>query len=118
MITRRGGLATKIAKGKTDWAKLKAMPDSIIRFTEEAPRSAPGDWADAVAHRGLPMPLRKERIALLVDADVADWFRAQGAGWQTRMNAVLKAYRDALAQPVTAPGASRPASTRSRRRAG
>ena len=117
MIARRGGPATKIVKGKTDWAIVKAMPDSNIRFTEDAPRSGPGDWADAVAHRGLPMPLRKERIALLVDADVADWFRAQGAGWQTRMNAVLKAYRDASAQPVKAPVASRPASARSRRRA-
>lgn len=117
MNTKRGSLATKSVKGKTDWARLKAMPDSSIKFTKDAPRSAPEDWADAVAHRGLPMPLKKEQIALRVDADVVGWFRAQGAGWQTRMNAVLKAYRDALAQPAPAIGVSGPASVRARRRA-
>ncbi|MEW6168626.1 MAG: BrnA antitoxin family protein, partial [Pseudomonadota bacterium] len=35
------------------------------------------------------------QIALRIDADVLAWYRAQGEGWQTRMNAVLKAYRDA-----------------------
>ncbi|MGH7961490.1 MAG: BrnA antitoxin family protein, partial [Candidatus Binatia bacterium] len=38
---------------------------------------------------------RKEQIALRIDADVLAWYRALGSGWQTRMNAVLKAYRDA-----------------------
>lgn len=38
---------------------------------------------------------RKEQISLRVDKDVLEWYRAQGAGWQTRMNAVLKAFRDA-----------------------
>ena len=33
--------------------------------------------------------------ALRVDAEVLAWYRAQGDGWQTRMNAVLKAYKDA-----------------------
>ena len=117
MNTKRGSLATKGVKGKTDWAKLKATPDSGIKFTQDAPRTAPEDWADAVAHRGLPMPLKKEQIALRIDADVVGWFRAQGAGWQTRMNAVLKAYRDALAQPVPAIGASGTTSVRARRRA-
>lgn len=64
-------------------------------------------WKSAVAHRGVPelrakrgRPVkavheRKEQIALRIDADVVAWYRALGAGWQTRMNAVLKAYRDA-----------------------
>ena len=64
-------------------------------------------WKDAVAHRGIaelrakrgrPVKAaheRKEQIALRIDADVVAWYRELGAGWQTRMNAVLKAYRDA-----------------------
>jgi uncharacterized protein (DUF4415 family) len=51
-----------------------------------------------LAKRGRPAKApedRKEQIALRVDKDVLDWYRAQGTGWQTRMNAVLKAYRDA-----------------------
>jgi uncharacterized protein (DUF4415 family) len=30
-----------------------------------------------------------------VDADVLEWFRAQGPGYQTKMNAVLRAFKDA-----------------------
>ncbi len=64
-------------------------------------------WADATAHigleelrvkRGRPAKAeldRKEQIALRLDADVLAWYRGLGAGWQSRMNAVLKAYRDA-----------------------
>jgi uncharacterized protein (DUF4415 family) len=95
MNTKRGSRATASAKHRTNWTRLKAMPDAEVRFTDDAPRTAPEDWAKAVAHRGLPLPPRKEQIALRVDADVLSWFRAQGAGWQTRMNAVLKAFRDA-----------------------
>ena len=98
MKTKPDARATRSAKGKTDWAKLKAMPDKAIRFTKDAPRTSPEDWANAVAHRGLPLPVRKEQIALRVDADVLAWFRAQGSGWQTRMNEVLKAYWKAMAK--------------------
>jgi uncharacterized protein (DUF4415 family) len=82
-------------KGKTDWAKLRQMPDGEIRFDADAPRTSPEDWARAVAHRGLPVPPRKKQIALRVDEDVLEWFKAQGQGYQTRMNAVLREFRDA-----------------------
>jgi len=98
MNTKRGARVMRSGKGKTDWVKLKATPDSAIRFTTDAPRTSPEEWAAAVAHRGLPVPVRKEQIALRVDADVLAWFRAQGSGWQTRMNEVLKAYRTAMAR--------------------
>jgi uncharacterized protein (DUF4415 family) len=64
-------------------------------------------WDGAVAHTGLEelrakrgRPKKdaadlKEQIALRVDKEVLEWYRALGTGWQTRMNAVLKAYRDA-----------------------
>lgn len=54
--------------------------------------------AELRAKRGRPVKAldeKKQQIALRVDKDVLDWYRAQGAGWQTRMNAVLRAYRDA-----------------------
>ena len=82
-------------KGKTDWAKLRAMKESDIRFTEDAPRTTQKSWANAIAHRGLPVPPRKKQIALRVDEDVLEWFKAQGEGYQTRMNAVLREFRDA-----------------------
>lgn len=64
-------------------------------------------WEGATAHKGVAelrakrgrpakaAEERKEQIALRVDKDVLEWYRAQGSGWQTRMNAVLKAFRDA-----------------------
>jgi uncharacterized protein (DUF4415 family) len=96
MKNKRGTGATASArKGKTDWARLKSMPDADIRYTEDAPHTLPQDWARAVAHRGLPVPPRKQQIALRVDVDVLEWFKAQGEGYQTRMNAVLREFRDA-----------------------
>jgi uncharacterized protein (DUF4415 family) len=105
MNTKHGNRATNSAKGTTDWAALKKMPNAAIQFTDDAPQTSPEDWADAIAHRGLTMPPKKEQIALRVDADVIQWFRAQGAGWQTRMNAVLKAYSLALSQTRATPAA-------------
>lgn len=57
--------------------------------------------AELRAKRGRPAKApeeRKEQIALRVDKDVLEWFRSQGSGWQTRMNAVLKAFRDTTIQ--------------------
>ena len=41
------------------------------------------------------MPPGKQSVHLRVDRDVLDWFRAQGRGHLTRMNAVLRAYYEA-----------------------
>jgi uncharacterized protein (DUF4415 family) len=43
----------------------------------------------------LRLPQPKASVCLRLDRDVLDWFKAQGKGYQTRMNAVLKAYKEA-----------------------
>lgn len=35
---------------------------------------------------------QKVHTGIRIDADVLNWFKAQGRGWQTRMNAVLRSY--------------------------
>ena len=40
----------------------------------------------------MPPDDNKKPISIRVDADVLEWFKAQGAGHLTRMNAVLRAY--------------------------
>jgi uncharacterized protein (DUF4415 family) len=40
-------------------------------------------------------PLGKTSVHLRLDSDVVEWFRANGKGHLTRMNAVLRAYVDA-----------------------
>ncbi|NKB66779.1 MAG: hypothetical protein GKR89_06950 [Candidatus Latescibacteria bacterium] len=41
------------------------------------------------------MPKAKKSISLRVDPDVLSFFKANGKGSQTRMNAVLRAYMNA-----------------------
>ena len=41
----------------------------------------------------LVMPVAKEKVSIRFDKDVLDWFRSRAKrGYQTHMNAVLKAY--------------------------
>ena len=55
----------------------------------------PPDWAMAIVHKGLPWPNKKTQIAIRLDSEVLAWFKEQGPGYQTRINAVLKAYKGA-----------------------
>jgi len=38
------------------------------------------------------LPVRKQHVSMRLDSEVVDWFRKQGRGYQTRINAVLSAY--------------------------
>jgi uncharacterized protein (DUF4415 family) len=51
--------------------------------------------ANVVVRRGTATPTPKTSIAQRVDTDVLAWFKSKGPGYQTRMNAVLRAFRDA-----------------------
>jgi len=42
----------------------------------------------------LEIPGPKRGVYLSLDPDVLDWFKAQGAGYQTRVNPVLRAFVD------------------------
>ena len=48
-----------------------------------------------VVRRGLNPQPPKAAISLRVEQDVLEWFKAQGPGYQTRINAVFRAFRDA-----------------------
>ena len=48
-----------------------------------------------IVRTGLKPVPSKASISLRVDQDVLDWFKAQGTGYQTRINTVLRAFRDA-----------------------
>jgi uncharacterized protein (DUF4415 family) len=41
------------------------------------------------------LPLRKDSITIRIDHNVLQWFKHQGKGYQTLINAILKAYVDA-----------------------
>jgi uncharacterized protein (DUF4415 family) len=67
------------------------MSDADIRKgIESDPDVAPTD-ADFWKRAKLVMPRRKEIVTMRLDADILEWFRQQ-RGYQTRINAVLRAY--------------------------
>ncbi len=84
--------AKQVTPGRTDWARLRAMTEADIeRIAATDPDNPPNDdWANAIV--GLP-PL-KTPVNAKFDADVVNWFKAQGRGYQTRMNAVLRHYME------------------------
>lgn len=82
-------------------------PKADVPYDARSRKATLAFWSEATPHKGVaqlqakrgrppkPEHEKKTQIALRVDADVLAWYRALGEGWQTRMNAVLKAYRDA-----------------------
>lgn len=79
-------------KSKTDWVKLKAGPAGATR---EHPEADVRHIVRGVVRRGLQPRPAKAALSLRVDEDVIEWFKAQGPGYQTRINSVLRAFRDA-----------------------
>ena len=78
----------------TDWQRLDALQDEDIDLSD-APEITPEMFAKAVVRRGLKPPPNKRQITIRLDADVLKWYRAQGEGYQTRINALLRAYMEA-----------------------
>jgi predicted DNA binding CopG/RHH family protein len=82
-----GGRLTRISldealatKGQTDWNGVDADPLTDV--------DDDFDWEKAVI---VERP-RKASLTIRLDEDVLEWFRKSGAGYQTRINAVLRAY--------------------------
>ena len=71
------------------------MRDQDIKLTREHPEADVKHIVRGIVRNGLRAPARKASISLRIDADVLEWFKAQGSGYQTRINAVLRAYREA-----------------------
>ncbi len=83
-------LAAKRRRGETrsDWARAA---DAEIEAQIAADRDEAGmvmDWESATVE----MPQPKAVLNMRVDRDVLDFFRQQGKGYQTRINAVLRSY--------------------------
>ena len=72
---------------KKELDRIAAIRDEDIDYSDIAPID-PKQWKNAV--RGKFYRPRKESISLRIDCDVLHWFRSQGAGYQTRINKVLR----------------------------
>jgi len=71
------------------------MTNRQIRVSAEHPEADVRHIVRGIVRQGLKPVSSKTSISLRVDADVLEWFKAQGRGYQTRINAVLRAFKDA-----------------------
>ena len=73
--------------------QIAALSDDKID-SSDIPELDDTFWAKAE----LVEPRVKQAVTIRYDQDVLEWFKAQGKGYQTRMNAVLRAYVEAHRQ--------------------
>jgi uncharacterized protein (DUF4415 family) len=85
----------RATSGRTDWKRIDALTDDDIEKMAAADDENPASGAEHWASARIGLPPRKTRIHTSLDADVVHWFKQQGRGYQTRMNAVLRRYMDA-----------------------
>jgi len=75
---------------RSDLDRLRKLTDAEIdaSIANDPDWSDDWNWGDAV----LVIPPKKKAISIRVDEDVLDYFKKEGAGYQRRMNAVLRTY--------------------------
>ena len=81
-------------KSGTDWDRLRKMADSEIDLSE-SPEMTPEMFARGILRRGLKPVPKKAQLTIRLDQDVLDWLRRRGRGYQTEINALLRAYMEA-----------------------
>jgi uncharacterized protein (DUF4415 family) len=83
---------------RTDWARLKAMSEAEIDAAAKADHDNPPlDARFFATAQPIAVP-RKRRVTMMLDQDVIDYFAREGRGYQTRINAVLRRYMEAMAK--------------------
>lgn len=78
----------------TNWERLNAKTQEQIEADADSDDLEDGmviDWASGFP--GLPQP--KAVLNMRVDRDVLEFFKTSGKGYQTKINAVLRAYKEA-----------------------
>lgn len=79
--------ANDIELDPAELERLHSLPDDDIDFSEIPELSA--DFWDNAA---IIYPDKKERISIRLDSEIIAFFKSQGKGYQSKINAVLKHY--------------------------
>jgi uncharacterized protein (DUF4415 family) len=83
-------------RGKTDWARVDALSDREIESAVKSdPDAAPMLDKEWFRNAKVVLPEPKVPISLRMDREVVEWFNARSRRYQSRINAVLKAYVEA-----------------------
>jgi len=83
-----------LKKSQTDWERIRKMRDEDIDFTD-IPEIEPSKFAKSIVRKGLKTGSGKVQLTLRIDQDVVEWFKDRGRGYQTKINALLRAYMEA-----------------------
>ncbi|NWE54607.1 BrnA antitoxin family protein, partial [Brevundimonas sp. P7753] len=73
-------------ESKTDWGRLDKLSDQEIDTSE-----IPELGEDFFRRAELRVPV-KRAVTIRLDADVLEWFKGKGTGYQTRINQLLRQY--------------------------
>jgi uncharacterized protein (DUF4415 family) len=77
-------------RSRTNWEKIDTLKDSEIDFSDILEL---GKAFFKPATLRLPEP--KTAVTIRLDRQVLNWFKTKGPGYQTRINALLRAYMEA-----------------------
>ena len=72
---------------EAELAALAAMPDEEIDFSD-IPETTEAMWKDAIVGK-FYRPIKKQ-VTVRIDADILAWLQSGGAGYQTRLNQLLR----------------------------
>ena len=75
---------------KSDLKRIDALRDEDIDYTD-----IPALDEDFFKEARVVVPPGKKQLTLRLDADVLAWLKAQGKGYQSRINAILRMYYEA-----------------------
>lgn len=82
----------KLARGEsqTDWEYVKSLIDEQLEASIDFEDEGEFDWSTAMP--GIPQLTPKQQLTVRFDKDIIEWFKEQGNGYQTKMNAVLRSF--------------------------
>lgn len=82
----------QLVESQTDWERLNTMSEAEVEHLAAEDMAETGIATDWTEHTRIIFPRAKERVTVRLDADIVNWLKAQGKGYQTRINAILRAY--------------------------
>ena len=89
----KGGFMSNISK--TDWGRVDSKSEEeLSQNAISDPDNPPIDESFFSKAKKVQPPRPKQQITLRIDSDTLDWFKKQGKGYQTMINAVLRAYKE------------------------
>jgi uncharacterized protein (DUF4415 family) len=77
-------------RSRTNWARIDALKDREIDISD-----IPVQGTTFFKRAVLRLPEPKTAVTIRLDRQVLDWFKAKGLSYQTRINALLRAYMEA-----------------------